>query len=78
MENYIYVEHHFLHIGKNATIGGDTMEYTKAIVINDKPIKPYGNTAHVYVPKKFLGKRASILIHLDDDENGEKEEDDKK
>jgi len=51
---------------------GDIMKY--AIVIDDKPIKPYGNTAHVYVPKRFLGKRASILIHLDEDEENKSED----
>ncbi len=48
------------------------------LIIENKFVKPFGNTGHITIPKKHIGKRASILIHLDDDENGEKEEDDKK
>ncbi|MCQ6254737.1 MAG: DUF2080 family transposase-associated protein [Methanocaldococcus sp.] len=42
------------------------MEYSEAVVIHDKPIKPYGNTAHVYVPKRFIGKRATIIIYCNE------------
>ncbi|WP_297318798.1 DUF2080 family transposase-associated protein [Methanocaldococcus sp.] len=45
---------------------GGTMEYSEAVVIHDKPIKPYGNTAHVYVPKRFIGKRATIIIYCNE------------
>jgi putative transposon-encoded protein len=43
---------------------------TNAVVIPDKLIKPHGNTAHVYIPKKYLGKRATVIIHLDDEKRG--------
>ena len=46
---------------------------TNAVVIPDKLIKPHGNTAHVYIPKKYLGKRATVIIHLDDEKRGKME-----
>ena len=42
-----------------------------AHIIHDKLIKPSGNTAHILIPRKYLGKRASVIIHLDDEKTGD-------
>ena len=47
----------------------------KAEIIIDRPIKPIGNTAGVYVPKKFLGKRATVIIFLEDEKSQKEGED---
>lgn len=39
------------------------------IVIANRLIKPFGNTGHITIPKKFIGKTAKIIIL--DNENKE-------
>jgi putative transposon-encoded protein len=46
-----------------------------AHIIHDKLIKPSGNTAHILIPRKYLGKRASVIIHLDDEKTGDDKND---
>ena len=36
-----------------------------------KTIKPIGNTGHITIPKKHIGKKAKIII-IDDDEGKDK------
>ena len=38
-----------------------------------RTVKPIGNTGHVIIPKRFIGRRVTIIINEDDDEGeGEK------
>ena len=50
-----------------------TVQTVKAEVVLNRYIKPVGNSAGVYVPKKFLGKRATVIIYLDEKEKKEGE-----
>ena len=45
-----------------------------AHIIHDKLIKPSGNTAHILIPKKFIGKRAKVIIENNDEKTGDKNE----
>ena len=44
-------------------------------IVLEKPIKPFSNSAHVILPKCYLGKKASILIRLDDEKTGDDKND---
>ena len=43
-------------------------------ILENRPIVKCGNSAHILVPKKYLGKKAKVIIYLDEKEgkNGEK------
>ena len=60
---------------KLSLMTGETMtvQTVKAEVVLNRYIKPVGNSAGVYVPKKFLGKRATVIIYLDEKEKKEGE-----
>jgi len=42
-------------------------------IILKKPIKPFSNSAHIIIPKKHMGKKASVIIHLDDEKERKKD-----
>ena len=47
----------------------------KAEVIFDRTIKALGNSAGIYVPKRYLGKRATVIIFLEDEKSQKEGED---
>ena len=55
------------------TIGETMVATAKAEVIFDRTIKALGNSAGIYVPKRYLGKRATVIIFLEDEKVGEHE-----
>ncbi len=40
---------------------------TGTVILENKNIVKCGNSAHILIPKRFIGKRASVIIHLDDE-----------
>ncbi|CAB3288195.1 protein of unknown function [Methanocaldococcus lauensis] len=52
---------HKIPCGKNITIG-ETM--TEIFV---RTVKPVGNTGHVIVPKRHIGKRVTVIVHEEDE-----------
>ena len=48
---------------------------TTSTVMLKKNIVKCGNSAHILIPRKYLGKRASVIIHLDDEKTGDDKND---
>jgi putative transposon-encoded protein len=44
-------------------------------VLKNRPIVKCGNSAHILIPKKFLGKRATVIIILEDEKSQKEGED---
>ena len=42
-------------------------------VLENKQIVKCGNSAHILIPKKYLGKKATVIIFLEDEKVGEHE-----
>ncbi|UXM84817.1 DUF2080 family transposase-associated protein [Methanococcus aeolicus] len=40
--------------------------------IINKLVRPFGNTGHITIPKKHIGKRARVIIEIEDDREKEK------
>jgi hypothetical protein len=64
---HLYTGISILPCEKNTTNG----EIMGTIIITNKLVKPFGNTGHITIPKKHIGKKAKVIII--DDEGDEKE-----
>ncbi len=42
-------------------------------VLENRPIVKCGNSAHILVPKRYLGRKAKVIIYLDEKEKKEGE-----
>ena len=47
---------------------------TTSTVMHKKNIVKCGNSAHILIPKKFIGKRAKVIIENNDEKTGGKNE----
>ena len=47
---------------------------TTSTVMLKKNIVKCGNSAHILIPKKFIGKRAKVIIENNDEKTGGKNE----
>ena len=47
---------------------------TTSTVMLKKNIVKCGNSAHILIPKKFIGKRAKVIIENNDEKTGDKNE----
>lgn len=53
---------------KLSVIGGDFTMTDKVEIVFEKTVTAFGNSAKADVPKRYLGKRAYVIILNDDEE----------
>ena len=57
-----------LTMRKLSVIGGDFTMTDKVEIVFEKTVTAFGNSAKADVPKRYLGKRAYVIILNDDEE----------